>query len=147
MHAIVMEFSDSPDELEAGISHVHDEVVPALAGDESAQRWWLVDRQSGHHALMALRRSRGRAVAVDDAALRRAEESLRRSGICVEPSSAASLAGVRSLVTEGERLTGETIVLIATGTGLRWPATFDGISSTPPIVAASLSALSREVSL
>jgi threonine synthase len=107
----------------------------------------IVDRQSGDHALMALRRSRGRAVAVDDAALRRAEESLRRSGICVEPSSAASLAGVRSLVGEGARLAGETVVLIATGTGLRWPATFDGIGSTPPIVAASLDALSREVSL
>ncbi|HYM70299.1 MAG TPA: pyridoxal-phosphate dependent enzyme, partial [bacterium] len=56
----------------------------------------IVDRQSGDHALEAIRRSGGRAVAVDDAALRGAEELLGRSGICVEPSSAASLAGLRA---------------------------------------------------
>jgi hypothetical protein len=38
-------------------------------------------------------------------------------------------------------------VLIATGTGLRWPATFDGMLSRPPIVAPSISALRAVVEI
>jgi threonine synthase len=107
----------------------------------------IVDRQSGNHALMAIQRSNGRAVAVDDGGLRSAEDLLRKAGLCVEPSSAASLAGLRELVRQDVRPTGETIVLIATGTGLRWPATFAGISSTPPQVAGSISDVGRVVDL
>lgn len=107
----------------------------------------IVDRQSGDHALMAVRRSGGRAVAVDDAALRAAEDLFRKAGLCVEPSSAASLAGLRELARENARPMGETVVLIATGAGLRWPATFDDVSRKPPQVAGSLSAISRVVDL
>lgn len=106
----------------------------------------IVERQSGDHALLGVRRSDGSAVAVDDDALRRAEETLRYAGICVEPSSAAALAGLRALAQDGESLIGEQIVLIATGTGLRWPATFDGISCMPPVVE-SLTDLAAMVSL
>lgn len=107
----------------------------------------IVDRQSGDHALIALRRSGGRAVAVDDAALRTAEDLLGKSGLCVEPSSAASLAGLRVLAREDACLAGKSVVLIATGTGLRWPATFDGISRTPRKVRGSVSALGCVVEL
>ena len=76
-----------------------------------------------------------------------AEDILRISGICVEPSSAAALACLRALGREGNGLAGKSAVLIATGTGLRWPATFDGISNRPPIVAPSISALRAVVEI
>lgn len=109
----------------------------------------IVERQTGDHALAAVRRSDGGAAAVDDAALRAAEGTLGRAGICVEPSSAASLAGLRALARAagGAGLAGETIVLVATGTGLRWPATFEGLAARPPAVVGSLAELSRVAAL
>ncbi len=76
-----------------------------------------------------------------------AEDMFRKTGICVEPSSAASLASLRRLGREKWGVAGKSVVLIATGTGLRWPATFEGISTTPPKVEASISALSRVVEI
>ena len=65
----------------------------------------------------------------------------------MEPSSAASLAGLRALGREGDARVGKSAVLIATGTGLRWPATFDGIPDRPPIVAPSIAALRQVVEI
>jgi threonine synthase len=107
----------------------------------------IVDSLSGDHALMAVRRSRGQAIAVEEAEIRAAEDFLRTSGICVEPSSAAALACLRVLGRQGNALEGRSAVLIATGTGLRWPATFDGISNRPPLVAPSISALRAVVEI
>jgi threonine synthase len=101
----------------------------------------IVERQSGDHALLAIRRSGGRAVAVTDAALRAAEETLRRTGIFVEPSSAASLAGARALAAAGEIASDDVVVLIGTGTGLRWPATFTAVGPRPPAIPGNLAAL------
>jgi threonine synthase len=107
----------------------------------------IVDRLSGDHALAAIRRSGGRAVAVDDPALREAEALLGRAGICVEPSSAASLAGLRALAREDGDLASETVCLVGTGAGLRWPATFDRTVGAAPEAAASLEALGRVIAL
>jgi threonine synthase len=106
----------------------------------------IVERQTGDHALWAVRRSGGRAVAVVDDELRAAERSLGAAGICVEPSSAASLAGGRALAAEGEIAPDETVVLLATGAGLRWPATFDDRSPIPE-VEGTIEALERCVRL
>lgn len=103
----------------------------------------IVERQTGDHALAAIRRSGGSAVAVDDADLRAAGDTLRQAGVCVEPSSAASLAGLRALVAAGVDVHGEVLVLLGTGTGLRWPATFDGIDGVAPAIAGSIAALRR----
>jgi threonine synthase len=107
----------------------------------------IVERQSGDHALLAIRRSGGRVVAVDDGALRAGEDTLRHIGICVEPSSAASLAGVRALAAAGEIAPSEVVILIGTGTGLRWPATFDDVGSPPPAVPGNLAALRQVIAL
>jgi threonine synthase len=100
-----------------------DEVAPVETSSTIA--FSIVDRQSGDHALQAVRRSGGTAVAVTDAELVESEEMLRRVGICVEPSSAASLAGHRAQARDGGSFEGETIVVIGTGAGIRWPATFE----------------------
>jgi hypothetical protein len=48
MFALVLSFdNESPDDLAAGIEHVTDEVVPALAGTGGLDGWWLVDRDHG----------------------------------------------------------------------------------------------------
>jgi heme-degrading monooxygenase HmoA len=38
---------ESADDLAAGIEHVTDEVIPALAQADGLHGWWLVDRAAG----------------------------------------------------------------------------------------------------
>jgi hypothetical protein len=46
--ATVMTFdNESTADLEAGVEHVRDEVVPAFQQTEGVQGWWLVDRETG----------------------------------------------------------------------------------------------------
>ena len=47
MYAMVTRFKDGPEDLEAGISHVLDEVIPAARAADGARGLWLVDRESG----------------------------------------------------------------------------------------------------
>jgi threonine synthase len=133
----------------ASLAHAWREKLPQIepVATASTIAFSIVDRLAGDHALIAVRRSEGRGVAVEETELVAAEDLLCKSGICVEPSSAASLAGLRKHGRENAGIVGKSVVLIATGTGLRWPATFAGISSTPPQIEASISALRRVVEL
>ena len=48
MFGMILSFdNESAADLSAGIEHVHDEVIPALAGAEGLHGWWLVDRDAG----------------------------------------------------------------------------------------------------
>ena len=47
MFAQVITFDDAPEDLQHGIDHVRDEVVPAMQLAEGLIGLWLVDRDSG----------------------------------------------------------------------------------------------------
>lgn len=48
MFAVVLSFDgESKEDLDAGIEHVADEVIPVLAEAEGLHGWWLADRENG----------------------------------------------------------------------------------------------------
>jgi hypothetical protein len=48
MFAVVLSFdNESTEDLNAGIEHVKDEVLPALADAPGLHGWWLADRENG----------------------------------------------------------------------------------------------------
>jgi threonine synthase len=127
------------------VEHDLEEVAPVEASPSIA--FSIVDSLSGDHALRAVRRSGGTAVAVSDAELVDSEDMLRRVGICVEPSSAASLAALRSQARGGDGFDGQTVVVIGTGAGIRWPATFEPFRSETHPVPGDLRSLEAVVAL
>ena len=47
MHAMVTRFEDNPRDLQDGIAHVLDEVIPAVEAAEGVRGVWLVNHASG----------------------------------------------------------------------------------------------------
>jgi threonine synthase len=127
--------------LEHAWRHQLDQVEPVDTSVTIA--YSIVERQTGDHAYWAIRQSGGRAVAVDDSEIRQAEQDLAAAGICVEPSSAAALAGASQLCQQSLMSEDECAVLIATGAGLRWPATFQDQTEAPPRIEGSIDELKR----
>lgn len=71
--------------------------------------------------LSALRESNGLAVAVEEADIVRAQHSLAaREGLFVAPEGAATLAGLENLLARGMIQPGDRILLLNTGTGLKY---------------------------
>jgi threonine synthase len=95
-------------------------------------------------AIRAKEESGGLIEAVTDGEILEAYRYLaREEGIFVEPSSAASLAGVWRLLREGRLEEGTTVVLTLTGHGLKDPATAEKVAQLPPPVPATLEAVAR----
>jgi threonine synthase len=69
--------------------------------------------------LSALRGSAGGAVLLDETAIGRATLDLARIGVYVEPTSAQAAAAFARLLADGAITSGQTTVLVLTGSGLK----------------------------
>ena len=79
---------------------------------------------SGKKALKAMYDTKGVCTTVTDDEIIRAQLLLgRKEGVCVEPASAASVAGLKKLREEGVIEADEKVVCICTGNGLKDPDT------------------------
>jgi threonine synthase len=96
----------------------------------------------GQQALAAARESGGAIVSVPDSEILRAQADLASEGIWVEPASAAGVAAARAEIEAGRiDVKGKTIVIIATGHGLKDPALYPHVNDSIVTVAADPRAL------
>lgn len=96
----------------------------------------------GEQALQAAHESRGRIIAVPDGAILRAQATLARAGLWVEPASAAGLAGLEGQVAAGALdLAGSTVVCVCTGHGLKDPEAITDRAGEPRVIPAEMDSL------
>ncbi|MFH5797142.1 pyridoxal-phosphate dependent enzyme [Haladaptatus sp. CMAA 1911] len=97
-----------------------DDVSPVEAGETVAYSIANASPPSGNRVLAAVRDTGGAVLSVSDEAIIDAKRQFaRRAGLCVEPASATTLAGVRRLSNAGEIGPEESVVAVVTGTGFR----------------------------
>lgn len=95
-------------------------------------------------ALRAVRETGGTLASVPDAEILDAQRRLaQEEGLFVEPASAAPLAGLKRLVEAGEVDRSESVVLVATGNGLKDAEIVSRYAAPPVRVSASLDDLRR----
>lgn len=86
------------------------------------------DPLGGGLVLEAIRATGGTAVAVEDTAIVDALLRLaRQTGILAAPEAAATLAGADALAERGELARDEEVVLVGTGTGLKYPEVLEEV--------------------
>ena len=105
--------------LSAGLSA--DEAMPPAVDRGTGSVAVSIDiPRSTAQALLALRRTDGIAVALDDGAILEAQAALaRESGLFVEASSAAAFAAIDRLGADRTIRHGDTVVAVATASGLK----------------------------
>ena len=87
---------------------------------------------SGRKALHAIYDTKGFSTTVTDEEIVKAQQLLGKlEGVCVEPASAASIAGLKKLRSEGIIEKDERVVCICTGNGLKDPDTIMENSPLP----------------
>jgi threonine synthase len=98
-------------------------------------------------AVEAARDSEGAIRAVTDREILNAYRQLAREGIFVEMASAASVAGLLALATDGIIAAGTTVVCVLTGHGLKDPDWAIAGAPVPAVVPANAEAAARELGL
>lgn len=97
--------------------------------------------------MASLVESKGRAVSVtDDETLTSQQELAKLEALYVEPSSATVIAALKKLVKKGLIKRTDTVVCIATGAGLKDPATTLKVIADPPVITPLLSEVERVIS-
>ncbi len=116
---------------------------PVPAGPSAA--FSIASPVGTYQALAALRASNGRAVAVpeDDAVLAAQADIGRSTGLYLEAASAIGLAALDRFAATGHVGSQDTVVLVATSTGLKDPASTATRLPDVPVVEPSLQALDR----
>ncbi|WP_458209527.1 threonine synthase [Haladaptatus sp. NG-SE-30] len=112
-----------------------DEVTPVDGGETVAYSIANANPPSGNRVLSAVRETDGGVLSVsDDDILDAKRQFARRAGICVEPASATTLAGIHRLSDDRELTSDDHVVAIATGTGFREQS---AVPTTPQAVSLS----------
>jgi threonine synthase len=99
------------------------------------------DPASFQRAVRSVRDTSGVVVDVTDAEILEAKALIDGSGIGCEPASAASVAGVRKLVSAGVIAGDSSVVAVLTGHLLKDPAPASAAARTLPEIDATLQAL------
>jgi len=129
---IAQAFADGADTVEeVGASTMADSISAGRPSD-------------GLRALRAVRETGGSFVIVeDDQILRSIADLGRDAAVFAEPAASAAHAGLRELAKQGELTTGDEVVLLVTGTGLKdVDAAVRAAGAPPPTIDPSLPALS-----
>ncbi|OYR51711.1 pyridoxal-phosphate dependent enzyme [Halorubrum sp. Ea8] len=114
-------------------------IAPDETGETIAHSIGNPDPPSGGRALAAVRDTAGAVVSVDDDEIRAAQRRFAvDGGFCVEPASAASLAGATRLSERGEIDDDDAVVLVPTGTGFKELGTGDASVATERTNRSSL---------
>ncbi len=129
--------------LVAAIEQKLDE-VPFLP-DADSIALSIGDPITGKNALRAVRASGGDAVAVTDEEILDAGRQFAKTGLFIEPSSAAPLAVLRTLVRELPDIREETIVCVLTSSALKWLDDYGAASAEPGVEAGSLDQALAEI--
>jgi threonine synthase len=102
------------------------------------------DPASWDRAVVSIRETDGRVVAVSDEEIFAAKAVVDHAGVGCEPASAASIAGVRQLVAAGEIPSGARVAALLTGHLLKDLGTSDSLPA-PLSYAAAMDILRREI--
>lgn len=102
---------------------------------------------AGDHALRAVHESDGSAYGIPREAVEAAMRELGREGVVVEPASALAYAAIQEASEDGIVESGDTVVPLATGAGVKWPAYLEGAVGKVPEIRPTLDALADAVSV
>ena len=96
----------------------------------------------GEQALQAAEESNGRIIAVSDDEILFMQRRLAANGVWVEPASAAGLAGLAYELRQGKiDLSGQRVVAVCTGHGLKDPEIITRSMTPPTLLPANIHAL------
>ena len=88
---------------------------------------------TGRQAMVALQRRNGDVVSVSGISIRDAIRKFARTGLLVEPASAVSYAGYVRALDNDLIGAGDTVVLLATSSGMKWPRELEEIFPGTPV--------------
>ena len=126
----------------AAIEHDLPELIPEESPETIATAIRIGAPVNAEKVLLAIRESKGTAIAVtDDEILAMQRDLAQKEGIGVEPSSAASVAGLKKLVNAGIVDPNEHVVCVVTGHLLKDPETIINQCAPPISCEATLPSL------
>lgn len=122
----------------------HEEIAPVERPKTLAEGLMIAQPLKGRPVLDALKESNGSAETVSDDEIMTAAKLLARTeGIFVEPSSAASLAGVTKLAAHGRIDRDQRVVCVLTGSGLKTLDTYSGAFPEPLTIGPTPSEIEK----
>ncbi|KPV61859.1 MAG: Threonine synthase [Candidatus Bathyarchaeota archaeon BA1] len=122
------------------------EVTPIDKPETVAEGLMIGSPFKGKLALKALEKTRGLAETVSDNQIIEAGKLLaKKEGVFVEPSAAASVAGIMKMVEEGQMCRDETIVCLLTGSGLKTQDFFSKFVEKPIAIKPDINELRKAI--